>query len=163
MSTVTSPNGAHYEQLPTPDPATPPEHTATAGTAPAPAEASVGELISMVSEHTARLVRDELALAKLEARQKAKVFGLGLGAFGFAGGLAFFGACCAIAAAVLGFANVMQPWLAAVLVAGICFVLAAFVVLPGWKGITRSGTRPPDAVKSVKEDIEAVREAVQHR
>ena len=165
MSTVTSPNGAHYEQLPTAAPAGAPETTATSPTdsTPAPTEASVGELISMVSEHTARLVRDELALAKLEARQKAKVFGLGLGAFGFAGGLAFFGACCAIAAAVLGFANVMQPWLAAVLVAGICFVLAGFVVLPGWKGITRTGTRPPDAVKSVKEDIEAVREAVQHR
>ena len=156
MSTVTSTSGARYEKLP------PAQETGTAPSAPRP-DASVGELISMVSEQTARLVRDELALAKIEARQRVKILGLGVGAFGLAGGLAFFGACCAIAAAVLGFANVMRPWLAAIVVAGICFVVAVFIVLPGWRGITKSGKQPPEAVQSMKQDLAAVREAVQHR
>jgi hypothetical protein len=158
MSTVTSSHGANYEKLPPP---VPPESAQESPPLAKP-DATVGELISLVSEQTARLVRDELALTKLEAKQKAKVFGLGIGAFAVAGGLAFFGACCAVTAAILGFANVLQPWLAAVLVAGICFVLALFVVLPGWKGITSKGTEPPDALQSVKDDVAAVREAV-HR
>lgn len=159
MSTVTSSHGANYEKLPPP---VPPESEHEVPVLARP-EATVGELLSLVSEQTARLVRDELELAKLEARQKAKIFGLGIGAFGLAGGLAFFGACCGITAAILGFCNVVQPWLAAILVACICFILALFVVLPGWKGITGKGTEPPDAVQSVKDDVAAVREAVQHK
>lgn len=158
MSTVTSSNGANYEKLPPPAPPES-EHQPPVLAKPDP---TVGELLSLVSEQTARLVRDELALAKLEARQKAKIFGLGIGAFGLAAGLGFFGACCGITAAILGFCNVLQPWLAAILVMGICFIVALFVVLPGWKGITTKGTEPPDAVQSVKDDVAAVREAV-HR
>src|SRR5437764_3694271 len=87
-------------------------------------EASLGELTARLSEQVTRLVRDELALAQVEAKQKAKRLGLGLGMFGAGGMAALFGALCAVAAAVLGLATAVAPWLAAVLVAAGLFVIA---------------------------------------
>lgn len=124
-------------------------------------DTSVGELTAQVGELTARLVRDELALAQAEARQRAKRVSYGVGAFGFAGLLAFLSACCAVAAAVIGLAGVIRPWLAALVVGAVLMSVAGLTVLPGWKGITgRRPDVPHDSVESVKADLNAVREAV---
>jgi hypothetical protein len=128
---------------------------------PAAQDASVGELTSRLTEQVSRLVRDELALAQLEAKQKARRIGVGIGMFGASGGLAVFGAMCAVAAAVLGVANVLPAWLAALIVAGALFLVAGLLALIGKAGIKR-GTPPvpTEAVQSTKADVAAVREAV---
>jgi hypothetical protein len=124
---------------------------------------SVRDLVHRLTEQTAHLLRAEAALARIEATQRAKVIGVGLGTFGAGGILAFFGALCGVTAAILGFSNVMRPWLAAILVGGICFALALLIVAPGWKGIRdRRPAVPEDVVKNVKADVAAVREAA-HR
>lgn len=124
---------------------------------------SVRELVQRLAEQTSHLVRAEASLARIEATQRAKVIGIGLGAFGAGGMLAFFGACCGVTAAVLGFSNVMRPWLAAIVVAAICFFTAMLIVAPGWKGIRdRRPPVPDDIVNNVKADVAAVREAA-HR
>lgn len=124
---------------------------------------SVSDLVHRLTEQTTHLLKAEATLARIEATQRAKVIGIGLGTFGAGGMLAFFGACCGVTAAVLGFSNVMRPWLAAIVVAAICFVVALFVVAPGWKGIRdRRPPVPEDIVNNVKADVAAVREAA-HR
>jgi hypothetical protein len=124
-------------------------------------EASFGELAARLSEQVSRLVRDELALAQVEAKQKAKRLGLGIGMFGASGLLALFGAGCAVAAAVLGLAIVVDAWLAAVLVAVALFIVAGGCALAGKTGVKR-GTPPipREAVESAKADVAAVRQAV---
>jgi hypothetical protein len=123
---------------------------------------SAGELTAQLGQQLSRLVRDEIALARVEATQKAKQIGAGIGMFGAAGGMAFFGACCLVTAAILGFANVLQPWLAAIIVALILFLVAGLVALPGWKGITaKHPAVPQDSVDSLKADVSAVKEAAQ--
>jgi hypothetical protein len=124
-------------------------------------EASVGQLTARVSEQLSRLVRDELALAEMEAKQKAKRLGLGIGMFGGSGMLALFGALCGTAAAILGLANVMPAWLAALIVAGVLFLVAGLLALTG-KASVKRGTPPlpTEAVESAKVDIATVREAV---
>lgn len=124
-------------------------------------QASMGELAAQLSDQVARLVRDEMALAQVEAKQRAKRIGAGVGMFGFAGLVALFGACCFVAAAVLGLCNVLRPWFAALVVGAALVLLGGFVALPGWKGIT--DRRPPvghDAVESVKADVAAVKQAM---
>jgi hypothetical protein len=124
-------------------------------------QASMGALAAQLSEQVSRLVRDEMALAQLEAKQRAKRVGFGLGMFGVGGLLAFFGACCGVAAAVLGLSNVVRPWFAAIIVAVGLFLLAGLVVLPGWKGVTaKHPDIPHDTVESVKADVAAVKEAI---
>ena len=131
--------------------------------AAAGADKTVGQLTAQLGEQVSRLVRDELALAQTEAKQRAKRIGVGLSAFGVAGGLAFFAGCCLVAALVIGLSNVMRPWLAAIVAAGGLLVLAVFIVLPGWKGMmARRPPVPQDTVESVKADVAAVKEGV-HR
>lgn len=146
-----------YEQLP------PPGTRVDGGHRAQPAEPTVGELAARLGEQVSRLVREELALAQLEAKQKAKRIGLGAGMFGAAGLLSFFGAACGVAAAILGFANVLQAWLAAIIVGALCFVVAGLVALPGWKGIKEAHPVPEDSVESLKADVAAVRSAAHHR
>lgn len=146
-----------YEQLPPPD-------TRVDGARPAVlAEPTIGQLAGRLGEQVSRLVRAEIALAQLEAKQKAKRLGLGAGMFGAAGLLAYFGAACGVTAAILGFANVLQAWLAAIIVGALCFVVAGIIALPGWKGIKQAHPVPDEAVESLKADVTAVREAAQHR
>jgi VIT1/CCC1 family predicted Fe2+/Mn2+ transporter len=127
-------------------------------------EPSLGELTSRLSEQVSRLVRDELALAQMEAKEKAKRLGVGFGMFGAGGVLAFFGGGVAVAAAVLGLTYVVAPWLAAVIVGAALFVLAAIASLLGRRSVKR-GTPPVPtrAVASTKADVAAVREAVHPR
>lgn len=126
-------------------------------------DASAGELAAQLGEQISRLIRDELALAQVEAKQRAKRIGIGVGMFGAGGMLAFFGACCAVAALVIGLSNVMRPWLAALVAAAAFFVVAGLTVLPGWKGVMeRRPDVPNDSIASVKADVAAVKEAM-HR
>lgn len=65
-------------------------------------EASVGELVSRASEQLTTLVRDEMRLAQVEMAQKGRRSGIGLGLFGGAGAVAWFGIGSLVTAAILG-------------------------------------------------------------
>lgn len=126
-------------------------------------DASLGQLMSRFSEEVSRLVRDELSLAQVEAKQRAKRLGLGVGMFGAGGVLAFFGAGAAVAAGIIGLAHAVPAWLAALLIAGALFVVAGMVASIG-KGSLAKGSPPvpTEAIDSTKADIAAVRQAVKH-
>lgn len=124
-------------------------------------DASLGQLASQLSEQVSRLVHDELALAQLEAKRKAKRLGLGVGMFGAGGALAFFALGCLVAAAVLGLATAVSAWLAALIVAGALLVVAGAIALAGKKGVQQGAPPlPTEAIESTKADVAAVREAV---
>ena len=129
---------------------------------PAPQDASLGQLASQVSEQVARLVRDELALAKVEATDRAKHLGVGVGMFGGAGTFGFYAVGVFIAAAVLGLATAVSGWLAALIVGAALVLIAAVVALLGKKNVSQgSPPVPTEAIASAKVDVATVREAVQ--
>jgi hypothetical protein len=124
-------------------------------------DASVGELAARLSEQVSRLVRDEVALAQAEMAQKAKRLGIGAGMFGASGVLALFGAGAGVAAAILALSLVVSGWLAALIVALALFVLAGMIALAGRRGVKRASPPvPTEAVRSTKDDVAAVRQAV---
>lgn len=124
-------------------------------------DASIGELVSRMSEQVSRLVHDEMALAQAEAKQKAKNLGLGIGLFGTSGVLAWFGLMSGVAAAIFGLATAMSAWLAALTVALVLFVLAGAAALIGKRDVQKgSPPVPTEAVQSTKQDVAAVRQAV---
>ncbi len=124
--------------------------------------ASIGQLTSQVSEQVTRLVRDELALAQVEAKGKVKHLGVGVGMFGGAGVFGFYALGVLIAAAVLGLATALDAWLAALIVGAVLVVIAALVALTGRKNLKQgSSPVPTEAIQSAKTDVAAVREAVQ--
>jgi len=125
-------------------------------------DASLGELTSRLSEQVTALVRGELALAQVEAKQKGKRLGVGFGLFGAGGMFAFLGVAVTVTAVVLALATVMDPWLAAVIVAAALFVVAGIVALTGKKALAHASPPvPSEAIESTKADVAAVRRAVQ--
>ncbi len=125
------------------------------------AKPSVGELVSSLSEKTSQLVREEIRLAKAEMAEKAKNAGAGIGMFVAAGALAFFAVGTLIACAVLGLANAVPAWLAALIVAVALLVVAGVLGLVGKTMLSKAST-PVKATESIKADIAAVREGLGH-
>jgi hypothetical protein len=121
----------------------------------------MSELTARLRDELRDLVRSELALAKAEGTERAKRMGLGIGMFGAAGMLAFFAACCGVAALVLGLSNVTRSWLAALIAGGALLVVAVFVALPGRRGFrAQHPPVPADSLESLKADASAIREGV---
>ncbi|WP_229051597.1 phage holin family protein [Aeromicrobium sp. Leaf350] len=118
-------------------------------------EPTVGELTAQLAEQTGRLVRDEMELAKAEVRESVKHAGIGVGLFGATGLLAVYGVGALVAAAIAAFALVVDVWLAALIVAGILFVLAGLGALLGVKQVKEVG--PPHTAENVKKDLAAVK------
>ena len=122
-------------------------------------EASVGELTARLSHDLSTLIRDELRLAQVETSDKAKKVGLGVGFFGASALIAYLGAAALVAAAILGLANVVDPWLAAVIVGAALILIAAIAALAGKQGVS-AGTPPvpTEAMAGIKADVNTLRE-----
>jgi hypothetical protein len=128
------------------------------------AGASTAELVRLASEQFARLVRDELALARAEMTAKAKRAGTGAGLFGAAGVVALYGVAALLATLILLLALVMPAWLAALIVAVLLFAVAGVMALVGRRQVRQVGTPVPEqAVDSVRTDVHTVTDAVKER
>jgi len=126
---------------------------------PDPADMSMGELVSSLSEQTSRLVRDEIKLATKELQAKGKNAGLGAGMFGGAGVVALYGVGALVTAAIGGLAMAMDLWAAALIVAVVLFAVAGVLALTGKKKVAQAVPPAPEqAVAGVKADIETVKE-----
>lgn len=148
-----------YQQLPAPAGAG--AHRRVGSQEARPGDASVGELVARLAEQVSRLVRDELALAELEAKRRGKRAGGAAGALGVAGLLAFFGAAAFVAAAILAFSMIMRPWAAALVVGAFGFVFSGLFGTPGLWVMLRAGRGAGrESIQSVKSDVESVRAAV---
>lgn len=129
-------------------------------TKPDLSQRSSADLIKSVSELVPRLVKEELALGKMELQEKGKRAGAGAGLFGAAGVLAWFGIGALIAAAVLGLANAVDAWLASLIVAVVLMIIAGILGLIGKSQISKAvPPAPQEAIASTKEDVRVVKES----
>lgn len=124
---------------------------------------STPQLVQDLTRLVPQLARQEVELAKAELAEKAKHAGVGIGAFGAAGLVALFGVGVLIAAAVLGLAEAIPAWAAALVVAAVLLVVAGVMALVGRKQVQQATPPlPTAAVDSTKHDVEAVKESA-HR
>ena len=122
-------------------------------------EHSVGELVKMMSEQASVLIRDELKLAQLEMTSKGKQAAVGAGMFGTSGLVAFYGAGCLIACAIIAISGVLAAWLAAFIVGAALLATAGLVALLGRQRMQNATPPLPEqAVADVKADVEEIRE-----
>ena len=121
-------------------------------------EPTIGALVHDLSTQIPELVRSELRLAQAEMAEKGKRAGIGIGAFSAAGLLAFFAVATLVAAAILGLANAVDAWLAALIVAVVLLAAAGLAALFGKKQVEQATPPAPErAVEGVKEDIATVK------
>jgi membrane protein len=104
-----------------------------------------------------------MRLAVAELQQKGKRLGAGVGLFGGAGVLAFYGGAAVLAAAILALSLVLSPWLAALLVGVVVLLVAGVMALVGKKQVNNAAPPVPErTVQNVKADIQAAKEGM-HR
>jgi uncharacterized caspase-like protein len=129
-----------------------------------PDDHTVGELVHDLSQQTSQLVREELALAKAEMREKGKHAGLGLGLFSGAGLLAFFGGAALIATAILALALALPAWLAALVVTLVLFAAAGVAALVGRKHVQQATpAKPEQTIGNLPRDVQAVKQPIKER
>lgn len=133
-------------------------NTGAAPAKPPKDDRPVGELVHQLSEQTSTLIRQELALAQLEMQQKGKRAAIGAGMFGGAGLVAVYGLGALTAAAILALATAVEPWAAALIVAGALFLVAGVLSLVGRKEVDQATPPVPEhAIASTKTDVETVK------
>jgi hypothetical protein len=118
---------------------------------------SIGALVGQFSERVSTLVRTELELAKAEATQSAKSMGAGGAAIVGAAVLAFFALAVLIAAAVLGIAEALPGWLAALIVGIALLVIAGIVAALGARRIKHQRQPAAAVAGRLKEDLASLK------
>jgi hypothetical protein len=115
---------------------------------------SLAELARQLSLQTTQLVRQEVELAKAELRVKGKRAGVGAGLFGGAGMLGFYAFGALTACVIAAIAEVLDVWLAALIVAVVYGLVAAILAMRGKSKVQQATPPVPErAVESVKEDV----------
>src|SRR5215208_8000793 len=118
----------------------------------------LGELVQDLSRQTSTLIRQEMRLAQAELAEKGRHASKGAGMFGSAGAIALYGVGALIAAAILGLATVLEPWIAAAAVGGGLLLVAGILALTGKKEIAEAGPPKPElAIESVQRDVDTVK------
>jgi uncharacterized membrane protein YqjE len=123
-----------------------------------PTEPATGELISRLTQQSTELIRSELRLAQAEMSQKAQKAGLGAGLFGGAGLVALYGVAALLATIVLALSLVIAPWLAALIVTVVLFLVAGVLALVGKKQVAQATPAvPQQTIDNVKQDVATVK------
>jgi hypothetical protein len=114
----------------------------------------IGDLPGLLME----LIRGELDSLKQEIAGKLKAAGIGIGLLAGAAFFAFFVFSVLIAAAILGIAEALPAWLAALIVAFVLLIITAVLALLGIKKLkTGVPPAPTETVKSIKKDVNAIK------
>ena len=124
----------------------------------APESQTLGALVHQLSQQIPELVRSEIRLAQAEVAEKGKRAGVAIGMFSVAGLLAFFALAALVTTAILGLANVVDAWLAALIVALVLLAAAAVAGLMGKNKVGEATPAAPErAIHGIKEDIATVK------
>jgi Putative Actinobacterial Holin-X, holin superfamily III len=121
-------------------------------------EKPLWERVQDLSRQTSTLIRQEMRLAQAELTEKGRHASRCAGMFGGAGAVALYGVGALVAAAILGLATVLEPWIAAAAVGVALLLVAGLLALTGKKELDEAGPPKPElALESVQRDVETVK------
>jgi len=119
---------------------------------------SIGELVSELAGETATLVRQEVALAKVELSHKAGQVGGELGSLAIGGALAYAGMLCILAAGIILLSGVMPWWAAALVVGTIAGFIGASMASKAVTALKRINLAPQQTMETLKENAQWAKE-----
>ena len=112
----------------------------------------LGDLFSDLAADMSNLVRQEVALAKLEITQKAKYLGRNVGYLVVGGAVAYAGLLAVIAAIIMLLDRVMPAWGAALLVGVLVAGIAWWLIGKALSALQQAELTPRETVETLKED-----------
>jgi hypothetical protein len=123
-------------------------------------ERPLGELFSDLVTETTTLVRNEVALAKVEVTQKATKVGRNIGSLVIGGAIGYAGLLAVCAAVILLLHRVMPAWLAALIVGAIVASVAWLMISKAIATLRNMDMKPQETVESLKEDAQWIKDQV---
>jgi len=114
-------------------------------------ERPLGELFTELKQETRILIKQEIDLLKVELTAKAVQAGKDAVFIAIGGVLLYTGLLTLVAALVLGVAEFIAPWLAALLVGIVLIALAVILVQKGRKDLAAMKMTPERSTSTFKE------------
>jgi uncharacterized membrane protein YqjE len=119
---------------------------------------SLGNLLGKLAIQSASLVRDEIALAYQELREKGKALQSALLIVAIGSLLALIAAGTLAATIVLALSEYLKPWLAALLVGAIIGSMSLLLIASGINQLKRKSLKPEKTLESLEESKEWLKE-----
>lgn len=117
---------------------------------------SVAGLLTRLMDDAVALAKNEIALAKAEARGALDDMKKSIAPFAIAGGVLLAGALTLVAALVLALAEVMRPWLAALIVSIGLLLIGWILLKAGQRKVANIGDRLDRTQNSLQKDATVV-------
>lgn len=119
-------------------------------------QGSVAGLLTRLMEDAVALAKNEIALAKAEARGALDDVKKSIAPFAIAAGVLLAGALTLVAALVLALAEVMEPWLAALIVSVALMLIGWMLLKAGQRKVANIGDRLDRTQNSLQKDATVV-------
>ena len=123
-------------------------------------ERSIGELIANLASETGTLVRQEIALAKVELGQKATRIGSNIAQLAIGGAVAYAALLALLAGVIALLATAMAWWAAAIVVAVVVGIVGAVMISKALESLKRTELAPRQTVETLKEDAQWAKQQV---
>jgi hypothetical protein len=121
-------------------------------------ERTLSELFNDLSRDARILVRQEVALAKIELKEKGTQIGKDVAMIAAGGAIAYAGFLVLLGAIVIGLALFIPLWLSALIVSIVVLVAGLLMVQQGQSSLRERNLTPRHTVESLKENKEWAQE-----
>lgn len=113
-------------------------------------------LLRRLTDELATLLRQELALATSEISRSMRVILTGAASLAVGGAVLYTGLLAMLAAAVLGLATVLHPWLAALVIGAAVTLIGIVLVSIGVRSLDPSTLKPSRTTESLRRDRDVI-------
>lgn len=121
---------------------------------------SIADLIRDLARDLSTLLSKEVALAKAEVRESVSDMNKAVGAIATGAVLAMAGVVVLLMSGVYGLSNVVEPWLAALIVGALALLIGFLLVNSAKKKMSARAMVPDRTMDSAKKDKETLERAV---
>jgi len=121
---------------------------------------SIADLIRDLARDLSTLLSKEVALAKVEVRESVSDMNKAVGAIATGAVLAMAGVVVLLMSGVYGLSNVVEPWLAALIVGALALLIGFLMVNSAKKKMSARAMVPDRTMDSAKKDKETLERAV---
>ena len=123
-------------------------------------ERSLGDLFSDLASETGTLIRQEVTLAQTELTKKATSVGKNVGYLVVGGAVGYAAALSLIAAVIIGLANFIPAWAAALIVSAVVGIAAYMMISSARAALNKTDLTPHETVETLKEDAQWLKKQV---
>jgi lipopolysaccharide export LptBFGC system permease protein LptF len=123
---------------------------------------STPSLLRRLADDVSMLLAQEVALLKAETSRSIGDLKASAASIAVGGAVAFMGGFFLLLAAVYGLSNVVQPWLAALIVGGVVTLIGLIMLAAGRRKLQPAAVAPRRTAAALRKDAKMIKGVSQH-